>query len=140
MRRNNYKKIFWALFALGVTYTSFTAAGDTPQARAAQQLKEYEARLLKGQEEAMTLLAQARERAEKVQAELTERARQEASAIVARARDDIERERGEAVAQVREQVVRLSAQVAARLLERSVTDGDHRRFVQETLDRLGAHP
>jgi F-type H+-transporting ATPase subunit b len=72
--------------------------------------------------------------ADRYREEERERARQEAEAFVARARDDIQRERDEAVEQVRRHFADLAILAAERVIERSLDESAHRDIIEKVLE------
>ncbi|MBI2856432.1 MAG: F0F1 ATP synthase subunit B [Chloroflexi bacterium] len=101
---------------------------------AANQQEEMEKRLQEARQEGQSLLAQAREMAERYREEERGKARQEAEAFIARARDDIQRERDEAIEQVRRQFAELAIMAAERVIERSLDSNTHRDIIEKVLE------
>lgn len=111
------------------------ARDEVVQARA-----EYEESLRAARQEAATLrqrmdreIAEERER-------LMQQSREEAQRLLTQARSEIEQEVRRAKADLRSEAVTLSLTAAERLLQRSLTGEDHRRFVEQTIDELGRTP
>lgn len=99
-------------------------------------LREYEAKLAAASKEAETILAAARERAQRLLEENEQRMTAEAERIKGDALREIEQERRRAVQEIRSQTTDLALMVAEQVLQRSVTDADHRRLAEETLAAL----
>jgi len=93
--------------------------------------------LAKARAEAQQLIAEGRQAAEKVRAELLNKARTEQEALVVRAKADIETERLRAVESVREHAVDLALAAAAKLVEQRLDGENDRRIVNEFLARVG---
>lgn len=106
---------------------------------AEQLLAEYRSKLAAAQQEAHTILEQARQRAQQSLEENEKRLDLETEKILEEARREIEREHLRAVKELREHVVDLVLQVTEKILQRSITDQDHIRLVQETLSKIGEH-
>ncbi|MBF8266901.1 MAG: atpF [Dehalococcoidia bacterium] len=100
---------------------------------AARQQESMEKRLDEARQEGQSLLAQAREMAERYREEEREKARQEAEAFIARARDEIRRERDEAIDGVRRHFAELAILAAERVIERSLDAGAHRDIIERVL-------
>ena len=101
---------------------------------AAQQQADMEKRLDVARQEGQSLLAQAREMADRYREEERERARQEAEAFIARARADIQRERDEAIDEVRSHFAELAILAAERVIERSLDESVHRDIIERVLE------
>ena len=68
---------------------------------------------------------------------LLQQSREEAQRLLIQARSEIEHEVGRAKADLRREAVTLSLAAAERLLKRSLTDEDHRRIAEQTIQELG---
>ena len=101
---------------------------------AAQQQQEMERRLDEGRVEGQALLAQARDMAERYREEERVKARQEAETFIARARADIQRERDEAIDEVRSHFAGLAIAAAERVIERSLDESAHRDVIEKVLE------
>jgi len=103
---------------------------------AERRLKEYEDRMAAASREANTILAQAKDRAQKTLEENEQRLVTEAERIKADVARDIEQERRRAIHDIRQQTTELALLVAEKVVERSLTDADHRRLAEEALDAI----
>jgi F-type H+-transporting ATPase subunit b len=99
----------------------------------AQQRQELAA----AKQEALQLIAEARQGADKVRDELLTRARSEQTEILARAKDEIGRERDRAIESVRREAVDLAIAAASKLIERRLGGEEDRRLVTDYLSRAG---
>ena len=106
------------------------------RSEAERTLREYEAKLAAVSKEAETILAAARERAQRLMEENEQRMTAEAERIKGDALREIEQERRRAVQEIRSQTTDLALMVAEQVLQRSVTDADHRRLADEVLAAL----
>jgi F-type H+-transporting ATPase subunit b len=104
---------------------------------AEQLLAEYRSKLEAAQQEAHTLLEQARLRAQQLLEENEKRLDRETEKMLQDARREIDLDRLNAMKELREHVADLVLEVTEKILKRSVTDQDHRRWVQETLAKIG---
>jgi F-type H+-transporting ATPase subunit b len=102
-------------------------------------LADYQSRLSAAQQEAHTLLEQARLRAQQLLEENEKRLDRETERMLQEARQEIERQRLNAIKELREHVVDLVLQATEKILRRDITDQDHRQFVVETLAKIGEH-
>lgn len=103
---------------------------------AERKLKEYEAKLNAAAKEAEAILGQAKERAQRLFEENEQRMNFEAERIKGDAMREIDHERRKAVQDIRTQTTDLALMVAEKVVERSLTDADHRRMADEALDAL----
>ncbi len=112
---------------------SIETAERVRQESAVQQ-QELEKRMDEGRQEGQTLLAQARDMAEKFREEEKEKARQEAQSLMERARQDIQRERDDAIEQVRSQFADLAISAAEKVIERSLDKDAHKDIIEKVLE------
>jgi F-type H+-transporting ATPase subunit b len=109
------------------------------RATAEQKLKEYETKLQLAGKEAETLMTEAKQKAQRLLDENQQRLRAESERIKEEATQDIERERRKAVQDIKDQTADLAILVAEKVIGRSLSDDDHRRFAQEALAEVAAH-
>ncbi len=109
------------------------------RATAEQKLKEYEAKLMAAAKEAETLMAEAKQKAQQLLDENQQRLRADSKRIKEEATQDIDRERRKAVQDIKDQTADLAILVAEKVIGRSLSDDDHRRFAQEALAEVAAH-
>ena len=112
---------------------------EQSRATAEQKLKEYETKLQLAAKEAETLMAEAKQKAQRLLDENQQRLRADSERIKEEATQDIERERRKAVQDIKEQTDDLAILVAEKVIGRSLSDEDHRRFAQEALAEVAAH-
>jgi ATP synthase, F0 subunit b len=106
------------------------------RSEAERRLKDYEAKLSAAGKEAEAILAAAKERAQRLLDENEQRMTTEAERIKGEATRAIEQERRRAIQEIRTQTTDLALMVAEKVVQRSLTDGDHRKFADEALDAL----
>jgi F-type H+-transporting ATPase subunit b len=100
---------------------------------AERKMQEYEAKMAAASREAEAVVAQAKERAQRLLDENEQRLMAEAERIKAEAAREIEHEGRKAVQAIRTQAADLALLVAEKVVERSLTDADHRRLADEAL-------
>lgn len=100
---------------------------------AERKMQEYEAKLATASREAEAVLAQAKERAQRLWDENEQRLAAEAERVKADAAREIEHERRRAIQDIRAQATDLALLIAEKVVERSLTDADHRRLADEAL-------
>src|SRR5689334_11150876 len=98
--------------------------------------KDYEAKLAAASREAEGMLLAAKERAQRLMEENEQRLTAEAERIKGDATREIDHERRKAVQDIRSQTTDLALMVAEKVVQRSLTDADHRRLADEALDAL----
>ena len=103
---------------------------------AERRLKEYEAKLAMAAKEAEGILAAAKERAQRLLDENEQRLTAEAERIKGDATREIDHERRKAVQDIRNQTTELALMVAEKVVQRSLTDADQRKFADDALDAL----
>lgn len=106
------------------------------RSEAEQILKKYEAKLSAAAKEAEGILAAAKERAQRLLDENEQRLTAEADRIMGDAAREIENERRKAVQDIRSQTTDLALMVAEKVVQRTLTEADQRKFADEALDAL----
>jgi len=106
------------------------------RSEAERRLKEYEAKLGMAAKEAEGILAAAKERAQRLLDENEQRLTAEAERIKGDATREIDHERRKAVQDIRSQTTELALMVAEKVVQRSLTDADQRKFADDALDAL----
>jgi F-type H+-transporting ATPase subunit b len=100
---------------------------------AERRMQEYEAKLNAASREAEAVLVQAKERAQRLLDENEQRLVAEAERVKGEATREIDQERRKAIQEIRGQATDLALLVAEKVVERSLTDADHRRLADEAL-------
>ena len=111
-------------------------AAERQRAEAERRLAEYEAKMKAAHKEAEALLEQAKLRARQLLEENERRLTQEAERIRTSTAREIDQERRRALEDVRGYATELALRVAEKLVERSLTDADHKRLAEETLSAV----
>lgn len=106
------------------------------QEEARKLLAEHKAQLNDARRQANEILADARASGERLRKDLEEKARVEARGIVESARKEIERERDQALADIRKESVDLALAAAARLLGERMDSEKDREMVVGFLDDM----
>ena len=107
------------------------------RSEAERKLKEYEAKLNMAAKEAEGVLTAAKERAQRLMEENEQRMTIEAERIKGDATREIDHERRKAIQDIRAHTTELALLVAEKVVQRSLTDADHRKFAEEALAALG---
>ena len=112
-----------------------TAAIKEQAARAEEEVKkQLEAASREGQER----IVQAVQIGEDVKQKAQQEARQEAETLITRARTEIQRERDEAIDELRKEVADLTILAAGKVIERSLDKKAHRELIDKVLEESTA--
>ena len=103
-------------------------------------LADYRARVANVEQEVAALREKGRQDAESLRADIRARAEHEAAAATEKARRDIDLAKNQAVADIRREAVGLGLAVAGKVVGRSLDDADRRRLAQEVVDDLSRVP
>ena len=106
------------------------------RSEAERRLKEYEAKLSAAGKEAEAILSAAKERAQRLLEENEQRLTAEAERIKGDTTREIEQERRKAVQDIRTQTTELALMVAEKVVQRSLTEADQRKFADDALEAL----
>lgn len=98
---------------------------------------EYEESLRVARQEAGVLRQQMDREIAEERERMIQRSRDEAHRMITQARAEIEQEVRRAKAELRGEAVNLSLTAAERLLRRNLTEADHRRLAEQTIQELG---
>lgn len=108
-------------------------SAERRSAEAETRMAEYEAKMKAAAREAEEMVAQAKVRAQQMKEDNERQLSADAERIKAAAAREIEQERRKALDDVRRYAGDLALQVAGKVLERSLTDADHKRLADESL-------
>ena len=98
---------------------------------------EYERKIVAAKDEAAAIIAEGKRDVEKVREEILAAAQAESARTLERAKREIALARDAALEQLRDRVVDLTSEMAARVIEREVKAEDHRRFIESGIARVG---
>jgi len=104
--------------------------------RAAEQLRQYEARLAVASEEAQKMLAQARRDAVGVKDQIVAEAHAAATRERERAVADIENAKNNALQEITQKSVDLAVLLAGRIVRRQLSPEDQARLIREAVEQL----
>ena len=111
-------------------------AAERQRAEAERRMAEYETKMKAAEKAAEGLVEQAKLRAQHLLEENERRLTQEAERIRISTAREIDQERRRALDDVRAYATDLALRVAEKLVERSLTDADHKRLAEETLSAV----
>ena len=102
--------------------------------QAAQTEGEVKKRLEDAGREGQELIVKAERTGEEVRQSLRQQAEQEAQSLINRARTDIQRERDEAVGELRKEFADLTILAAGKVIDRSLDKKAHRQLIDKVLE------
>jgi len=105
-----------------------------------ERQEEMRRELEQARQEGQALISQARDLATKFKEEEREKAAGEAEAFLSKARGDIERERDNAMEDLRGQFAGLAISAAEKVIERSLDEKAHREIIERVLDETSQVP
>jgi F-type H+-transporting ATPase subunit b len=106
------------------------------QGEAEAVLQEHHRRLAETRAEGNRILDEARQAGEHMQQDILEKARAEAEKVLERAHRQMELETEQAIQTIRAQAADLALKAAEKVIERSLTGADHRRFADQAVAEL----
>lgn len=101
-------------------------------AKTEEQVKEQ---LGAARREGQNILAQAGQMGERLREEAREEAKQDAETIITRARTEIQRERDDAIEELRRQFADLAITAAEKVISETLDREKHRRLIEEVLEQ-----
>ncbi len=104
---------------------------------AERMVAEHKQKLVDAERQVAARIEEGRAAAERQSAEILDAARVEAERERERARREIDVAKQRALAEIRGEAVRLSKQIAEKVLLRKIDDQDHQRLANEVLSSLG---
>ena len=108
-----------------------TAQIKETMAKTEEQVEEL---LEAARREGQNILAQAEQVGERLREEAREQAKQDAEIVIARARGEIQRERDEAIDELRREFVDLAITAAEKVISETLDREKHRRLIEEVLE------
>lgn len=95
---------------------------------------EIKKRLATASREGQERIARAAQMGEETKQKAQQEARQEAEALIARARSEIQRERDEAIGELRKEFADLTIMAAEKVIDRSLDKETHRQLIDKVLE------
>lgn len=108
---------------------------DAASRRAAEMEQEFQRQLAEARREGQEIIGQATQASDRVRQEILDKAREEARAMVDKAKEEIDRERVQAMSDLRRDVGDLSVSIAERLIGRTLDEPSQRRLIAEFLEQ-----
>ena len=98
---------------------------------------EYDEKIKSIDKERETILAEARKKAQKREAEIVEEANAEAARIINRANQEIELEKSKVSDEMRKEIVRVATAMAAKIIEQQIDESKQDALIEDTLKEMG---
>lgn len=111
---------------------------EEAERRARELMEKQEQILQEARDEAGKLLSESRAAAESMKTDALAHAQKEIGAERERAKKEIALERAKALDELKRAAVDLTLEAAGRVLERSITDEDHRKLASKVIGQVGA--
>jgi F-type H+-transporting ATPase subunit b len=129
-----YKPLLRVLDQRAARIRESLEAAQKAQEEAARSREEMQGQLDAARAEGQSMIAQAREVAERFRQEELTKARQEIDRERARAQANIQRERDVAIEELRREFAGLAISAAERVVERELDESTHRELIEKTLE------
>lgn len=110
---------------------------DAEQARkqAAEMEQEFQRQMTQARREGQDIIAQATQASDRVRQEILDKAHEDARGMIDKAKEEIDRERAQAMNELRREVGDLSVSIAQKIIGRSLDEQSQRRLIAEFLDQ-----
>lgn len=112
-------------------------AAQAAREEAEQSKKEYALSLAGAKEEAARLVRTATKTAQDHGEQLLLEAKQEAAAIRAKAAADIERDRKNAVNDIKGDISDMAVAIASKVVEKEISEKEHEKLIEEFIEKMG---
>jgi len=113
------------------------AEADAAKAAAQADRTRWEEKLQTADAEADALIAEAKKKGQHQEQRIVSDAREQAEEILRRAKTDADLERQKAQADIKQEIVDVSALLAAKMLNREISPADHKQLIDSVLDTMG---
>ena len=98
---------------------------------------QYESSIASAKEKADSIIKSATDTANARSEEILSDAKEKADGMVSRAKTEIELERKKSVSQVKKEIADVSTVIAEKILEREISEADHRSIIDNAIKNLG---
>ncbi|MBU7007363.1 F0F1 ATP synthase subunit B [Phosphitispora fastidiosa] len=110
---------------------------ETAKNEAEKMRKEYETRLAEAKQDAQEIMAKATKLGEEMKREIVDNAQSEATKAIQKAQEEINREKDQAIAALRDEVAVLAVMAAGQVLGKAISVEDHEKLVKEFVSEVG---
>ena len=112
-------------------------AAERSKIEAAEEAKNYEAKILDAHHEADAIVAKAKKEAEEVRSAVLAKAQREAADIIAKAHGAVDSERHKAMIELSSSVVDLSVEIASKIIGNDLSVEEQRKLAEKYLADVG---
>ncbi len=112
-------------------------AAEKAKREANKLLQEQQKLLKEARQESQQFIENAKKQGEAQKEEIIQAAKQEAERMKEAARMEIQQEKEQAVAALKEQVASLSVLIASKVIEKELSEKDHKALIEETIKKAG---
>lgn len=113
------------------------AHAEADRREAETMKRDYTTSIANAKQEAAEIVSSAQKRAEKRAEEILQQANHDAAVVKQRAEESIEQERKKVMNQMKDEIADLSVMIASKVVEREVTTDDHKRLIEDFIDKVG---
>lgn len=113
-------------------------AAEEAKRKAAEEARNYEAKILDAHHEADAIVAKAKKEAEEVRSSILAKAQRESADIIAKAHDAVDSERHKAMIELSSSVVDLSVEIASKIIGNDLSVEEQRKLAEEYLAEVGS--
>lgn len=99
-------------------------------------LAEYQEKLDNAKKEAQEIIERANKTGEEMRQQIIAEAQEEAARTLAKAKEEIAGEKAKALAEIRDEVANLALLVAGKVVNRTITDEDQRKLVEDFVSEV----
>lgn len=110
---------------------------ETDRAQAAAMKADYAASIANAKDEAAKITQTATRRATIRSEEIVGEATRQATELKRKAEVSIEQERKKAMNEIKDEIAGLSVMIASKVVERDIKEDDHKRMIEEFIDKVG---
>lgn len=103
---------------------------------AEKMLREYEAQIANASAEAQQVIVQGKKIAEDMKNDIIDKTQQEADKLISKAKTAIEREREEALSELKNKVADLAIDVASKLIEKPLNTKEHYKLIDKYMSEV----
>jgi len=128
--------IIEALDARERTIRDNLAEAERLRKEAQEKLEQYQLQIRETRSEAEGIIEEAKRENQRLLEENERRLRQESENMISQARHEISREKQEASQEIRRETAQLVLLATERVLQRSLTDADHQRLIEQALEEF----
>lgn len=137
MKKLLFKPVMKMLAERENEVSSMYEKAESAQQNAEKLEGEYTQKLSEAKEEALRIMKDATDAANKKGEQIVFQAQQKASASILKAQKEIEREKLSAVSEIKKDIASIAVSVAEKVIEKDINEKDYERLVEEFIESSG---